>query len=128
MSVDLRNLGGALRTLISETRESVALLLGVKSGGLVKVLAVYRLDNRLDSKARFEADPWQVVQAHVSAEKYGLEVVGLLHTHPECPATPSSLDAVGMRSWRMPWVIVCKDEVRAWALDDGSLKELEVLV
>lgn len=126
MMVRLGSLETVFRMLAEREAETVGLILGVRRSDVIECKTLYRVDNLLSSRTLFEADPWQVVQAHIAAEAYGLEVVGLFHTHPSCPATPSERDVEGMRGWRIPWIIACRSEVRAWLLDGESIVEIPI--
>ncbi|MEM1873025.1 MAG: M67 family metallopeptidase [Acidilobaceae archaeon] len=122
-------IGGLEKTLKLMARggvEAVGLLLGSRREDAVECRALFRADNELKSGSLFEANPWHVVQAHLAAEAYGLEVVALFHTHSSCPPEPSPLDVEGMKRWPIPWVIACPSEVKAWTLRDGVLEELPV--
>ncbi len=109
-----------------EGPERVALLLGKRSNSEVVVNAVFRVNNVRGSPVEFEGDPWQLVVAHKAAEKYGLDVVGVFHTHPACPASPSPSDLEGMKRWPYPWVIACPGDLRAWILEGGEAREIAV--
>ena len=104
--------------------EVVGILLGVVEDGVGKVYAVYLVENLKKSPVAFEADPWQVVQAYKSSEKYGVEVIGVFHTHTACPASPSPKDVEGMRAWPYIWLIACPGELRAWV--PGAREPVEV--
>ncbi len=107
-------LEGVMRILARHPEEKAGILVGTREGETVKAYYLHMTRNIRKSSIEFESEPWHVVQAHVSAEKYGLEVVGVFHTHPICPPTPSRLDVEGMKRWPYIWVIACRDEVAAW--------------
>jgi proteasome lid subunit RPN8/RPN11 len=117
--IELGSLKRILEVLTKDVRvEKVSLLIGKVEGETARAMIAYRVTNIKGSAVEFEADPWQVVQAHEVASKHGLEVIAILHTHPTCPAIPSTLDLRGMRLWPIIWVIACRGEVRAWVLED----------
>ena len=91
-----------------------------------EVLYAYWAQNVKSSPFEFEAEGWHVVQAHISAERHGMEVIALAHTHPSCPAVPSPADLRGMKAWPIVWVISCQSEVRGWVLEGGKVKEVEI--
>jgi len=126
LKIRLGSLEVVLRSLSSIEAEAIGFLLGLKAGSSIDVMALYRVDNELGSPVEFRANPWQTVQAHNVADKYGVEVVALFHTHPTCPPVPSSLDFKGMKLWPIPWVIACKDEVKAWILEGEKVKEVGI--
>ena len=127
-SIDLKGLEPVISVLANSSREQVALLVGKKVGKKAIAYYMFKVENLSKSPSEFEGDPWQVVQAHVSAEKYKLEVIGVFHTHPICPAVPSSKDIDGMKRWPHVWVISCKNETRAWKLSDDVPVELSVTI
>ncbi|MDM7274964.1 MAG: M67 family metallopeptidase [Thermoprotei archaeon] len=125
--VKLGVLGEVLKLMALGAWEATGFLVGSLEPSPVRVFGLYRVDNRLGSPLEFEGDPWQTVQAHVSAGNYGIQVVALFHTHTSCPPLPSSLDVKGMKLWPIIWVIACPGEIRAWRLDEsGGLQEVFV--
>ncbi|MCE4610725.1 MAG: M67 family metallopeptidase [Desulfurococcales archaeon] len=120
---------GPLRNLLIERasksrHEVVGILLGVVKEGVGRIYAIYLVENLKKSPVAFEADPWQVVQSYKSSEKYGIEVIGIFHTHTSCPASPSPRDVEGMRAWPYIWLIACPEELRAWL--PGAREPVEV--
>ena len=127
MKVQLGGIAGVISVLAAlGGEERVGMLLGERKDDTVTVYALFRIDNIRGSKVEFEGDPWQIVVAHKSAENNGIDVVGVFHTHPSCPATPSIKDVEGMKKWPIVWVIACPGEIRAWMLSGGSPVEVEV--
>lgn len=55
-------------------------------------LAVYPIANVAQSAVRYTADPQGLVEAFLDIEARGWEIVGIYHSHPGGPATPSSTD------------------------------------
>ena len=125
--VEVGPLKGVLVEHAARSRhEAVGILLGIVEGGVARVHAVYMVENLKKSPIAFEADPWQVVQAYKSSEKYGVDVIGVFHTHTACPATPSPRDVEGMRAWPYIWLIACPGELRAWTPGVRGPVEIEV--
>lgn len=58
-------------------------------------VAAETLGDRVRNGGRFEfvMDPAEFNAAALSASREGLDIVGVLHTHPDHPARPSSTDA-----------------------------------
>lgn len=113
----------ALLRLSGRGGERVLFLIGRGS----EVFYAYWAENERSSPLEFEAKGWHVVQAHVSAERYGMEVIALAHTHPACPAVPSLADIRGMGHWPIVWVISCPGEVRGWVLRESKVREVEIV-
>lgn len=50
---------------------------------------------------------------------------GIVHTH-ECTCTPSLLDLEGMKTWRVPWIIVGRNCVKSYVWSDLGVTEVDV--
>ncbi len=48
---------------------------------------------------RYLIDPRDMLRAEEEAERLGLDVIGVFHSHPGHPARPSEFD----REWALPW-------------------------
>ena len=64
---------------------------GLLGGKGDEVKRVYLISNIARSPERFRMDPVQQVEALIRIEEWG-ELVGIYHSHPSGPATPSELD------------------------------------
>jgi len=108
--------------------EVCGLLLGVKEGETFRVLKAREIANRLKRQDVFEMEPLEMVGAIDEAEAEGLEVVGIFHSHLNCPPVPSERDLEGMRNWPVVWFIVTPEgEARAWILGEGGVEEVEIM-
>ncbi|MEB3764636.1 MAG: M67 family metallopeptidase [Desulfurococcales archaeon] len=103
---------------------------GLFFGEIIEDVAVCRVffpaKNLEESSVRFEMDPWDIVMGHLVAEKYGLDLVAVFHTHPCGVSRPSGLDLKGMKNWRVPWIIASRRETRAFILVNGDVRELSI--
>ncbi|BAN89974.1 M67 family metallopeptidase [Aeropyrum camini] len=115
-----------LKLMALAQNEEAGLVIGAREGDTVHAYILYRTDNLKQSPREFESDPWQVVQAHRAAEKLGLEVLGVYHTHTSCPPDPSGKDVEGMKRWPGVWLIACPGEVKAWRLEGEEPVEVEL--
>ncbi|WP_367883741.1 M67 family metallopeptidase [Thermococcus peptonophilus] len=107
--------------------EVCGFLLGRKVGNTLTVEEARETRNRLNSPVEFEIDPLEIAEVLDEAEEKGLEIVGIFHSHLKCPPMPSGKDLKGMNLWRNVWLIVTPSgEFRAWTIENGELKELEV--
>jgi len=120
-------LADVMRILSNKGVEESGILVGDVKGNVAEVYYIYYTGNIKESSIEFEADPWSVVQAHTSAEKYGLKVIGVFHTHPVCPPAPSTLDREGMKRWPYIWVIACSSGVESWVPVDGGPRRIETV-
>ncbi|ASJ00546.1 M67 family metallopeptidase [Thermococcus gorgonarius] len=109
--------------------EVCGFLLGKNSDGAVLVETVRETANRLNSPVEFEIDPPEIAEVLDEAEKMGLEIVGIFHSHLGCPPVPSEKDFKGMELWRNVWLIVTSSgDFRAWVLRGENLGEVEIEV
>lgn len=74
--------------------EGCGLLLGRKDGDRVNIAAFSPVDNKnLDrARDRYEIDPQDYRKTEKEAGKRGLKIMGIVHSHPDHPAFPSSTD------------------------------------
>ena len=103
--------------------EACGLLIGHQSPGDVWVERVTRARNlnRERARDRYELDPKDFLGADRAAEKAGLEVIGVWHSHPDHPARPSPTDhANAWPGWSYLIVAVTDGKVtdiRSWRLE-----------
>ncbi len=106
-------------------REVCGLVLGSIEGENFVVREALEARNRNTERAhdRFELDPKDYRRAEARAAQLGLEIVGVYHSHPDCPAQPSPTDrAFAWDGWLYPIVSVRDGkaiEIRAWVFDEG---------
>src|SRR5215471_14452748 len=64
------------------------------ANGVREVIELFPLVNRRDDspRNRFAVTAEDVLEAEKAARKYGLDVVGWYHSHPDHPARPSQFD------------------------------------
>lgn len=122
-----------LEEILAKARESeveiCGFLIGTIKGGEAFVEYVAFAKNRLNSPVGFEIDPLETLKVLEKAEEKGKEVVGIFHSHLNCPPYPSSRDLRGMDLWRNVWLIVNNiGEYRAFILENGQIKEVNVEV
>ena len=98
-----------LRTIIdraiNSSVEEAGLLIGEKRKGEVLVKDIVFGRNVENSPVKFRIDGRDVYRAVIEAEKRGLEIVGIFHSHPASP-TPSKMDMEGMELWPVLWLII----------------------
>jgi proteasome lid subunit RPN8/RPN11 len=115
--------------------EGAGFLLG-KEGRVMEILA---LSNSREDGARhnrFLFTPEDYLEAEMTAETLGLDLIGVFHSHPDCPNVPSDYD----REWAQPffsYIITRVDDgkavnSRSWKLAEDRSKyeeeELKILV
>jgi proteasome lid subunit RPN8/RPN11 len=82
--------------------EGAGLLLGNLEGARKCVSAVMKLANAREDSARhnrYLVTPQDYLNGELEAERLGLQVLGVFHSHPDHPNLPSEFD----REWAMPW-------------------------
>ncbi len=104
--------------------EICGLLVGTGSGLSWEVKSIRQVENLNKERAadRFHLDPagYQAVDKEFRGS--GLEIIGVFHSHPDCPAKPSPTDLES--AWEgfvYPIVSVCAGEiaeVNCWVLTD----------
>ncbi len=117
--------------------EVVGLILGHVAESRREASAYLRLPNQSPSSSRgrrYWIGPGEMMQAEAEAEKRGLEILGVAHSHPDHPAFPSESD----REWALPWYVYLitstssgeLGESRGWLLrqDRSGFDEEEVVV
>jgi proteasome lid subunit RPN8/RPN11 len=117
--------------------EGAGLLLGQVVDGSKRVSQVLVLNNSREQAARrkrylLEAEDY--ANGEELAERLGLEVLGVFHSHPDHPDVPSEFD----REWAWPWFSYLITSVRdhksmgsrSWCLreDRSGFVEEEVVV
>jgi proteasome lid subunit RPN8/RPN11 len=105
--------------------EGAGFLIGVE-GEVKEILA---LPNAREDEARhnrFLITPEEYLKAELTADKLGLSLIGVFHSHPDCPNIPSEYD----REWAQPffsYIITRVDEgkavnSRSWRLIEDRSK------
>ena len=94
--------------------EAVAFLLGMAKGDLYSVSEIKSVNNADKSAVSFSVDPQELYDVYVLAEKAGLSIVGLFHSHP-APPYPSAVDMNFMKMNPFVWVIASSIDWRIGA-------------
>ena len=82
--------------------EGAGLLMGKAEGEQKLVSAILKLGNTREDAARhnrYLLSPQDYLKGEMEADRLGLEVIGVFHSHPDHPNRPSDFD----REWAMPW-------------------------
>ncbi len=109
-------------------RESPLECCGILGGVLPRVSSLHPLKNRLASETRYDADPRDLIEAHIALRQCGSEILAIYHSHPRWQAVPSQTDLAENHYGLCPRIIVslCGEtpEVRVWELEADSFREL----
>lgn len=93
--------------------ECCGLLFGKLDKDAMEVMSSVEADNLLGSRTAFEVSPEFMYAQYKRAEKKGLDLVGIYHSHPNVPAYVSSRDLEFMRFWAdAAWLILSVGEGR----------------
>ena len=103
--------------------EGAGLLLGELKGQDPQVGEILPLVNEREAGARhnrYQLSPQDYLQGEEIAEKSGLTVLGVFHSHPDVPAEPSPIDTQSAFPW-FSYVITSLQagktcETRSWRL------------
>ncbi len=82
--------------------EGAGLLLGSEQDGFRSVQNLLKLENAREKTARhnrYLITARDMLQGEKEAERLGLSIVGIFHSHPDHPNLPSEFD----REWAIPW-------------------------
>ena len=99
--------------------ESCALLFGKEKSNISTVSEVYLTKNTEDSPVNFTISNEELLHGYQEAERKGLDVVGIFHSHPHSEAKPSSTDKKFMTINPVVWVIFSnkQDQLNAFVLE-----------
>lgn len=102
---------------------------GLLAGPPGRVEALYPVENSLHSPVAYEMNPRAQVAAMVDLEAKGWDVVGIFHSHPSGPETPSQSDVVQAYYPDSIYVILSPTGAGAWKargfrIRDGSVSEV----
>ena len=115
--------------------EGAGLILGAIEGESRNARRVLPMPNHFEPDERdhrYRLDPKEILQAEELAKQIGLEVIGVFHSHPDHPPTPSQYDL----EWAVPWFFYlitgiesgAASESRVWRmLEDHSRMVEDVL-
>jgi proteasome lid subunit RPN8/RPN11 len=109
-------------------RESPLECCGILGGIAPRVSSIHPLRNELASETRYNADPQDLIAAHISLRQCGAEILAIYHSHPRWQAVPSITDLNENHYGPVPRIIVSLrgelPEVRVWELAPDSFHEL----
>jgi proteasome lid subunit RPN8/RPN11 len=109
-------------------RESPLECCGILGGDSPRVSSIHPLRNDLASETRYNADPQDLITAHIELRQRRSEILAIYHSHPCFPAIPSDVDLAENHYGPVPRIIVSlagdAPEVRIWRLNPDSFEEL----
>jgi proteasome lid subunit RPN8/RPN11 len=113
--------------------EGAGFLLGV-DGEVKRILSLPNAREDAARHNRFLITPEDYLKAELTADEHGLSLIGVFHSHPDCPNVPSEYD----REWAQPffsYIITRVDKgnavnSRSWRLaeDRSKYEEEEIRI
>jgi proteasome lid subunit RPN8/RPN11 len=113
--------------------ECCGFLLGQEQDTQRTVTDILVVDNSKegDKRRRFEIAPKDYLNAESFADKEGLQLLGVYHSHPNHPAVPSEYDRIAAQPWFSYIILSVRDQIfkdiRSWRLNDEMQFEEEKL-
>lgn len=113
--------------------ESCGLLIGRAAEERIEVERVARAKNLNENRAadRYQVDPDDWLAADDAARRAGLEIVGIWHTHPDCPSRPSATDLEAAWEGYSYLIVGVTGEgdvdFHSWRLDGELFREEKIL-
>lgn len=93
---------------------------------------IYRTDNAAGSSRVYSVEPRQLLAADRDAERRGLELIGVFHSHTHTEAYPSPTDVTQAPDPGWHYVLVSlRDELptmRSYRIEGGKIREEPVVV
>ncbi len=106
--------------------ESCAFLLG--ESGESRVVEILPVTNADSSPYSFSIEPAELLAAYDTAEKKGLHVIGIFHSHPG-KSSPSATDLKFMELNPVVWVIYSTTEGTFGAyLNDDGIIDIDLMI
>ena len=96
------------------TRALPAEACGLLAGQAGTVFQVYPVDNVLRSPTAYRMDPAGQIHAMLAIERDGLDVVGIYHSHPDGPPTPSVTDLKQATYPDVLYLICSRSQAPGW--------------
>jgi proteasome lid subunit RPN8/RPN11 len=105
---------------------------GLLSGRGDRVQAVIPMTNALNSPVRFRLNPQEQIQVFQHIEQNGWELIGIYHSHPQGPATPSRTDVMEAyypEAVNLIWSRQAGDWIcRGFSIRDGQVREVSISI
>jgi proteasome lid subunit RPN8/RPN11 len=105
---------------------------GLLSGQDDRVHEVFPMTNALNSPVRFRLDPQEQIQAFEHIEQNGWELVGIYHSHPQGPPTPSRTDVMEAyypEAVNLIWSRQAGDwSCRGFRIKEGLVSEVTIFI
>ncbi|MBM4422476.1 MAG: M67 family metallopeptidase [Chloroflexi bacterium] len=105
---------------------------GLLGGKVGQTLAVYCVSNADASPTRFSMEPGELIRTLIEIEDRGWELMGIFHSHPAGPPTPSATDIAEAYYPDSAYIICSPGEggwqARAFEIRDGAAREIDLRI
>lgn len=112
--------------------EACGLLAGVPESEPASAEVVYPTDNAARSSRVYSVEPRQLLTADRDAERRGMALIGVFHSHTHTDAYPSRTDVAQAPDPAWHYVLVSlRDQtptMRSYRITDGKIREEPVVV
>ncbi len=123
-----------VKEMIDHAREESPLeACGILAGGEGRAEKYYPMSNADKSGTTFFMEPSEQLAVMKEIRELDLEMVAIFHSHPATPAYPSARDVELAFYPEVSYAIVSprdseKPEIRSFRIDEGEIREEEVIV
>jgi proteasome lid subunit RPN8/RPN11 len=113
--------------------EACGFLFGIEEGlhRTISTILIVNNSKEGDKRRRFEIAPRDYLKAELFAEREGLQLLGVYHSHPNHPAVPSEHDRIAAQPWFSYIIISIRhqslDDIRSWRLNEDLQFEEETI-
>jgi proteasome lid subunit RPN8/RPN11 len=112
--------------------EACGMLAGRFEQDCARSMAVLPTANSLHSPVKYQIDPLEQYKAFIWIESQEMELVGIYHSHPHGPESPSRTDIAESYYPGVAYLIWSGKsgewECRAFLIEDGKVSSLDLLV
>ena len=112
--------------------EGAGLILGSLNGDERSARSVLPVNNTFEAQQRgrrYLIDTQDILKAEDEAQRQGLSVVGVFHSHPDHPPTPSKFDVDRAVPWLIYLITAVRqgvaEQTRAWRLQEEHSEMVE---
>jgi proteasome lid subunit RPN8/RPN11 len=128
LTLDLTHMHEVIQHVEAQAPLEACGLLAGKNSQVTKVILVR---NQAQSAVRFVMDPYEQLEAFEWIDSHDLDLLGIFHSHPAGPETPSATDIVEA-AYEVVHIICSRPhgqwQVRGFWIDHGQVHEIALLI
>jgi len=99
---------------------------------IIDEILVVKNANIGDQRRRFEISPLDYLHSEAEAERKGLQLLGIYHSHPDHPSIPSETDRLAAQPYFSYVIISTKSDVfntiQSWRMNENAQFEEEKII